>query len=383
MSTIAVSKDVLLWALDRSGQTIGDVLPVFPRLPDWISGDREPTIRQLEDFARTTHTPLGFLFLPKPPEERMPIPHYRTADGGGPQRPSAELLDTIYAMQLRQAWMRDDVKDQGQEPLPFVRSACVGDPPEAVAQKMRQLLRFKENWAEGERTWTDALRRLREAIEEARILVVVNGIVGNNTHRKLNPGEFRGFVLVDDYAPLMFVNNADGKAAQMFTLAHELVHIFFGSSAAFDLRQLMPAQDKTEQACNKVAAEFLVPGSRLHEAWPVVRDDGEPFQTLARRFKVSEIVVARRALDLGLIGQEAFFAFYKDHFAKERRRSDETSGGGDFYLNQSLRVGTRFGTAVVRAVKEGRLGYTEAYRMTGLYGKTFEHFAASLVIRVA
>jgi Zn-dependent peptidase ImmA (M78 family) len=380
MSTVVVSKDVLLWALDRSGQAIEDVLPVFPKLRDWISGGKQPTLCQLEKFAKATHTPLGFLFLPQPPEERMPIPHYRTSAGGHAQRPSAELLDTIYAMQLRQAWMRDDVKDQGQEPLPFVRSARVGASPEAVARKMRQLLGFKENWAEGERTWTDALRRLREAIEEAHILVVVNGIVGNNTHRKLDPGEFRGFVLVDEYAPLVFVNNSDGKAAQMFTLAHELAHIFFGSSAAFDLRQLMPAQDKIEQMCNRMAAEFLVPERLLHEAWPDVSNDVEPFQSLARRFKVSEIVAARRALDLRLIGREAFFKFYNEYLAKERRRSDEASGGGDFYLNQHMRVGTRFVTAVVRAVKEGRLGYTEAYRMTGLYGKTFEHFAASFVV---
>jgi Zn-dependent peptidase ImmA (M78 family) len=248
---------------------------------------------------------------------------------------------------------------------------------------MRELLGFTENWAQAESTWTDALRRLREAIEEARILVVANGIVGNNTHRKLDPEEFRGFVLVDDYAPLVFVNNSDGKAAQMFTLAHELAHVFFGSSAAFDLRQLMPAQDKTEQACNQVAAEFLVPKSHLLLAWPAVRDDDQPFQAIARRFKVSEIVVARRALDLGLINREAFFEFYRDHLATERRRSAEVPGGGDFYLNQNLRVGARFGAAVVRAVKEGRLGYTEAYRMTGLYGKSFEQFAASLIARVA
>lgn len=383
MSTVAVSEDILRWALDRSGQTIEDVLPGFPRLRDWISGEKQPTLHQLEGFARTTHTPLGFLFLPKPPEERMPIPHFRTADRERPHRPSAELLDTIHTMQLRQAWMRDDVKDQGQEPLPFVRSARVGDPPEAVAKKMRQLLGFEENWAKGEKTWTDALRRLREAIEEARILVQLNGIVGNSTHRKLDPAEFRGFVLVDDYAPLVFVNNSDGKAAQMFTLAHELAHVFFGSSAAFDLRQLMPAQDKTEHACNQVAAEFLVSETLLRKAWPAVKDDDEPFQAIARQFKVSEIVAARRALDLGLIDRKAFFEFYETYRAIERRKSDEAPGGGDFYLNQNLRVGTRFGAAVVRAVKEGRLAYTEAYRMTGLYGKTFERFAAPLIVRGA
>jgi Zn-dependent peptidase ImmA (M78 family) len=160
-----------------------------------------------------------------------------------------------------------------------------------------------------------------------------------------------------------------------------LAHIIFGSSAAFDLRQLLPAQDKTELACNQVAAEFLVPESLMRQAWPVAQRDADPFQIIARRFKVSEIVAARRALDLGLIGRDAFFAFYRAYVAIERGKSDGVPGGGDFYLNQNFRIGTRFGTAVVRAVKEGRLGYSEAYRMTGLYGKTFEQFAAFLVGR--
>jgi Zn-dependent peptidase ImmA (M78 family) len=215
-------------------------------------------------------------------------------------------------------------------------------------------------------------------MEDARILVVMNGVVGNNTHRKLNSEEFRGFVLVDEFAPLVFVNNADGKAAQMFTLAHELAHIVFGSSAAFDLRQMMPAQDRTELACNQAAAELLVPERLIRLAWPEAKKNPQPFQVLAHRFKVSEIVAARRALDLDLIGRDTFFDFYKAYTAIERGKSDETPGGGDFYLNQNLRVGARFGAAVVRAVKEGRLGYTEAYRMTGLHGKTFEQYAALL-----
>ena len=383
MSTVAVSKETLLWALDRSGQTIEDILPGFPRLRAWIGGDEQPTLRQLEDFARITHTPLGFLFLANPPKERMPIPLFRTTGGDQPHKPSTELLDTIHAMQLRQAWMRDELKDQALEPLPFVKSTRRGERSVDVAKRMRQLLGFDEKWAEHEKTWTNALRRLREAIEDARIMVVVNGVVGNNVHRKLDPSEFRGFVLVDEYAPLVFVNNSDGKAAQMFTLAHELAHVFFGSSAAFDLRQMMPAQDKAEQACNQVAAEFLVPEDLLRRAWPAAKDDDEPFQAVARQFKVSEIVAARRALDLGLIGRKAFFEFYKAYLASERQKSNRASDGGDFYLNQNMRVGIRFGMAIVRAAREGRLSYTEAYRLTGLYGKTYEQFAASLITRGA
>lgn len=207
--------------------------------------------------------------------------------------------------------------------------------------------------------------------------MVVNSIVGNNTRRKLDPSEFRGFVLVDDYAPLVFLNGADGKAARMFTLAHELAHVWFGTSAAFDLRELQPADDKIEKGCNRVAAEFLVPEEELRQIWPSVCKEAEPFQALARRFKVSELVVARRALGLEFITRNEFLDFYQDYQTKERFAA-QGSEGGDFYATQNLRIGRRFAEAVVCAVREGRLLYKEAYELTGLYGKTFEQYAKSL-----
>ena len=382
MSTFAVSKNVLLWALERAGQSVADAAQAFPKFDEWLQGRKQPSLRQLEEFARLTRIPLGYLFLPSPIEEKLPIPHFRTVRSD-PRKFSPELLDTIHAMQIRQDWMRDEAIENGQARISFIRSATVGELAEVVAARMRSELRFDADWAAHHRTWTDALRALREAMEAAGVLVVANGVVGNNTHRKLDVEEFRGFVLVDDYAPLVFVNNADAKAAQMFTLAHELAHLFFGASAVFDLRQMAPADDRTERACNQAAAEFLVPAAKLVQFWPTVRDEEEPFQSLARRFKVSEIVAARRALDAGLIDQDQFWSFYREYRAAERQRAEEATAGGDFYANQMVRVGSRFGAAVVRAVREGRLPYTEAYRMTGLYGNTFEQFAASLVSREA
>jgi Zn-dependent peptidase ImmA (M78 family) len=255
--------------------------------------------------------------------------------------------------------------------------------PRLVVQRMLEILGLDTGWAATERTWTDALHTMRQAIEDAGILVVVNGIIGNNTHRKLDPNEFRGFVLVDGYAPLVFVNGADGKAAQMFTLAHELAHVFYGSSAAFDLREMQPADDPMEKTCNRVAAEFLVTQSELRQIWPSVRGDSEPFQTIARQFKVSALVAARRALDTNLINKKAFLNFYRAYQSDERRAAADRSPGGDFYVNQNLRVGQRFASAVIRAVKEGKLLYSEAYRLTGLYGKTFDHYATSLGFRGA
>lgn len=378
MSRVNVNKKVLRWAVSRSGHELDDLERKFPKIHQWADEESQPTLRQLELLAKTTLTPLGYFFLAEPPDERLPIPHFRTSRNETPDKPSPDLLESVQIMQRRQAWMREFLIEQGQDKLHFVGSFRSEEEPRLIVKHMLETLDLDVDWATEERTWTDALHTMRQAIEDAGILVVVNGIIGNNTHRKLDPNEFRGFVLVDDYAPLVFVNGADGKAAQMFTLAHELAHVFYGSSAAFDLREMQPADDPTEIMCNRIAAEFLVPERDLRHIWASVRENLEPFQTIARRFKISALVAARRALDTSLINRETFLDFYRAYQKDERRTASERSPGGDFYANQNLRIGQRFASAVIRAAKEGKLLYSEAYRLTGLYGKTFDHYAASL-----
>ena len=378
MTRISVSEPVLRWALERSCQR-ANLEGKFPKLPEWLSGSGKPTLHQLEDLAKATSTPLGYFFLSEPPEERLSIPHFRTLASERLRLPSPDLLETVQLMERRSAWMREYLIKQGHKPLGFVCSAQLTIEPEQHADEMRRTLGLAKEWASDQPRWTDALRHLQSKIEEAGILLAVSGIVGNNTHRKLDPAEFRGFVLVDEYAPLVFVNGADGKAAQMFTLAHELAHIWFGSSAVFDLRELQPADNETEQACNRVAAEFLVPASLLCDFWPNVRQEPERFQAVARHFKVSELVAVRRALDLGLITKSEFRDFYRDYQEKEHRAAAQGQEGGNFYATQNLRIGRRFAEAVIRAAREGKLLYRDAYQLTGLYGKTFEQYAHSII----
>lgn len=380
MTRVAVNGSVLRWAVERSRKHAA-VRRKFPKLQEWERGESRPTLRQLEEFARATSTPLGYFFLAEPPEERLPIPHFRTLGDQPMRRPSPDILETFQTMERRQAWMREYLTEQGHEPLPFVGSASLRDEPRQVTREMRRTLGLEQGWAGRLPTWTAALRELQSRMEDAGILVVVNGIVGNNTRRKLDPTEFRGFVLVDDHAPLVFVNGADGKAAQMFTLAHELAHVWFASSAAFDLLELQPADHPMERACNWVAAEFLVPEGELRPFWPSALHQPAPLQAIARRFKVSELVAARRALDLQLITKDEFLRFYQDYQARDRMATAGDQGGGDFYASQNLRIGRRFAEAVVRAAREGRLLYREAYQLTGLHGRAFERYAASLGFR--
>ncbi len=378
MARIKVNESILRWAIDRSGLSSEALQKKFPKLLEWETGKSLPTLRKLEEFAKATLTPLGYLFLETPPVEKLPIPHFRTVADQPLSRSSAELLDTVQVMEQRQAWLREFLVKLGEEPLPFVGSAKLDGSPPDIAQNIRSVLGLGERWASTYSSWTKALRHLQNAMEKVGVLVAVNSVVRNNTHRKLDPEEFRGFVLVDEYAPLVFVNGNDYKAAQMFTLAHELAHIWFGASAAFDLKNMQPAQDATELASNKLAAEFLIPESELLKAWSSFIQSENPFQSAARQFKVSELVAARRALDLNLIDRQRFFNFYRDYQDRERESIGNRTGHGDFYANQNARIGRRFAQAVVQAVRKGDLLYADAYELTGLYGKTFEHYMNKL-----
>lgn len=378
MSRVAVSPELIRWAIERSGRSTETLARTLPKVSQWESGKAQPTLRQLERLAKKTWTPLGYFFLPEPPEERLPIPDFRTVGDTPIRRPSPNLIDMLHTMQRRQTWMREYLIEMGHERRGFVGSVKTSDNVYAVAKNIRGVLGMADGWASRIGTWTNALSILREAAEAAGIMVVINGVVGNDNHRKLDPVEFRGFVLSDDYAPLVFVNGADARSAQMFTLAHEVVHLWLGEGGLFNLLELQPSAHRVEQFCNKVAAEFLVPAKELRAFWQRVKAEAEPFHTIARQFKVSPIVAARRALDLDLIALPAFLEFFRGYQADERRKAARTKGGGDFYNNQNVRVGKRFARAVMFAAKEGRLLYRDAYSLTGLYGATFDRYAKAL-----
>jgi Zn-dependent peptidase ImmA (M78 family) len=378
--TVDVKPELIRWAVKRSGLPLDELAARFPKLGDWQSGARQPTLKQLEDFAKKTMTPFGYLFLDTPPVEALHIPDFRTKDDQAPRRPSPNLIETLHDMRRRQNWMREHLIEQGQEALPFVGEVTLPAQVKATAKRIRGALLLEDEWAESCSSWEEALRTLRDAAENIGILIAASGVVGLNNTRHLDPDEFRGFVLCDPYAPLIFVNGNDSKSAQMFTLAHELAHIWLGKDGLFNLVNTMPADDELERLCNRVAAEFLVPADKLRARWPEAEGTANPFRRLANIFKVSPIVAARRARDLGLIDDEKFFSFYHQTQTDwQREREERESTGGNFYATQSVRLSRRFAHAVVQAVREGRLLYLEAYRLTGLKGDTFEKFSNRLI----
>lgn len=335
----------------------------MPQYPAWESGERRPTLKQLEKFARTTHTPIGYLFLDAPPVERIPIPDFRTVANASIERPSPDLLETIYICQQRQEWYREFARAEGEGPVAVVGSASLQSDIPEIAAHMRSVLGFDLDERRRIPTWTDALRRFVEQADVAGVLVMVSGVVGNNNTRKLNPDEFRGFALVDDFAPLVFVNGADTKAAQMFTLAHELAHIWLGQSALSDATAADVPANQVESWSNRVAAEFLVPAEHLRGARRSGRPLGEEMQRLARLYKVSTLVILRRLYDVGMLGREAMWKAYADEVV--RLRAMPRGSGGDFYLTQAARVSKRFARALIVSTLEGQTLHRDAFRLLG------------------
>jgi Zn-dependent peptidase ImmA (M78 family) len=367
---IEINANMLLWAIERAGFDREDFLVKKPLVAQWLSGERLPTAKQLEVFSNWVHVPYGMLFLPEPPYEEMPITFFRSGEQATTGLFDLNVYDTVLMLEKRQAWLRDYLEHNGNSPLPFVGAMETGNSVPAIVDHIRATFALEEHWASACPTWEAALARLVEVIEDAGIIVVFNGVVGSNTHRPVPVNKCRGFVLVDAFAPFIFVNNRDYKAAQIFTLAHEIAHIWLGKSAGFDLENMLPADEATEQLCNAVAAEFLVPQKAFDAVWAETKD----IQALAKRFKVSEIVIARRALDTGKWSRSLFFEFYNNYLARLAGLKRPQSGGGDFYLTTKKRVGLAFAAHVKQAVKTGQLLYRDAYKLTGLKGDTFANF---------
>lgn len=362
---VPVRAELIAWARERSGVALDDLLRRFPKLQAWESGDASPTLKQLEHFAQATHTPIGFLFLPEPPEERVPVPDFRTMGDEALRRPSPDLLDTVFQCQQRQEWYRDYARANREAPLRFVGSFNLNTSVVDSAASMRRALDFELHQRGA--SWSDALRRLAEQAEELGVLVMVNGVVGSNTHRRLDPQEFRGFALVDDLAPLVFVNGADTKAAQIFTLAHELAHIWLGQSALSDLDVATIPNNATERWCNQVAAELLVPLEALREQFLGEQALTDELDRLAREFKVSTLVLLRRVHDAGYLTWAKFTSAYRAELTRVLALLGDTggAGGGNFYNTQPVRVSKRFARAVIVSTLEGQTLHRDAFQMLG------------------
>ncbi len=390
---VPVEPDLLIWARERAGFSREDIVADvrFKKFPDWEEGNLMPTLSSLEAFAKKVRVPLGYLFLQKPPKEAIPIKDFRTPMGKPVKSPSPELLDTIYVCQRRQSWYRHHAISSDETELDFVGSATINTPVEKVATEMRAKLGFDMEARRKCKNWEEASRFLIRQAEAAGVLVMVSGVAKGNPHRPLNPDEFRGFALSDTLAPLIFINAADTKAAQIFTLAHELAHLWLGDSVLsnmifFNSDAVQITGFRREEVwCNAVAADFLASRVDLDrellgiakelsinmDALLMRLNEPEMLQKILSRlittFRISKLVILRRLLDMDLISRELFRGTWDREIKLwEQHKQQSDSRGGDFHKMTLSRVSRRFAKALIASTLVGKTHYRDAYRMLGI-----------------
>ena len=379
---VSIKKEIWQWALARAGTVMDDFVEKFPKLPLWMEGKQTPTLKQAQKFAQAVHIPFPYLLLDAPLDEKLPVADFRTIGNRTAGKPSLELMDTILICQQRQTWYSEHIREEGAHPLAFVGSLTLDTPVIEAAAAIRREVGWNPREDAAAKDWQGAQTSFIEKVEKIGILVMVSGIVGNDTHRKLSVDEFRGFALSDPWAPLVFVNGADTRAARLFTLAHEVAHVFLGQSGVSDSGLERTDGGNVEKWCNRVAAEFLIPAAELKERVQGGAGlDKEQIAKLSSWFKVSRLVVIRRLHDEGLIAPRRYSELWAQEVAN-LRAVRRPSGGGEFYRTQLARVSPTFASELIATVLEGRESYVDAFRMLGISKtSTFNEMRERLGVR--
>lgn len=365
-------KDVLIdWIIQKaqyehSGNSVLDLLS------QWKSGEKKPTFKKIEEVSRKTHIPFGYFFLSSPPEENIGLVNFRTVDSEHMRNPSINLIDTINSMQRVQDWMEDYYQERGYDPSPYVGCCNLNQSYETIAEDIRCKLGIKEDWFLLCKDSTEAFRFLRNRISALGIMVMRSGIVDNNTLRKLNINEFRAFTLINEYAPLIFINSNDTENGKLFSLLHELAHVWLGENSLYN-EPYASQEDvsRIEQVCNAVAAEILAPDELFIEQWK----EHHTLDKISKYFRCSRFVIIRKALENGFINREEFnrtlLMLQREYQKWLQDKKTKETGGGDFYKTLAARWDRTFINALDEMTRSGLTQYTEAYRLTGTQSSSF------------
>ncbi len=377
MSAAVINNEVLSWARKKAGLTeeyLSD--KVNKKYPLWERGELKPSFKQAQDLAKRLRIPFGYLFLSKPPKDEEQIVDLRSLSDDRYANLSSELQDVLSDAKRKQEWFSEYIKEVDGEEIEFVGKYNVDSKITDIAQDISGMMKIRMQ-ERNDLSKSSFLKYLTDKAEGLGILVLRNGKVGSNTHRVLDLEEFRGFALIDKYAPLIFINAVDSTSAQIFTFMHELAHIWIDKEGISNNDFLHPdiSLNKIEKMCNDVAAEVLVPKPELLSYWH--QQDSleiEQIDQLAKHFLVSSIVIARRALDLKLLSQTEFYTFYNRYKEAWTNRKKQNSGG-DFHKAFPIANSTRFTEAICRAVYSDKIMIREAARILNVRPETIDKYA--------
>ncbi|WP_314069987.1 ImmA/IrrE family metallo-endopeptidase [Campylobacter showae] len=354
-----ITPSVLEWAIKRAGVSAESI---HKKAEQWVSGKARPTFKQAVDLAKTLQIPFGYLWLKEPPKEQKIIPDLRTIGNGGLAQMPLELKTAVNDVKQKQEWFKEYAKTNGILKCEAIGRFKVSDDTQEIADDVTARLEIQDLVGSG-CDKDRMLKNLIEKIEKLGILVMRNSILRGNTKKKLNLDTFRGFAILDEFAPLIFINTNDSKAGQIFTLMHEVAHLWIGQSGISDLD--IRENNKIELACNEIAAKILMPKTKIQKAFREF-DDDRRFERIADRFSVSTLAVLNRLRSLSLLAPRRYQELYNAELERlSRIPKTRPSGAPPPEVMVRVRNGYLFTFAVTSSVLSGDETYTNGASLLG------------------
>lgn len=382
-----ISGNVIEWARKRLARThaqIAEEIGGSVRAKDisgWENGQNLPNFRKAQKLAAALHIPFGYLFLSAPPTNEIRVPDLRTVGSKPIAEFSPNLLDQLRNLLLKQEWYRDYATEEGRKPLAFVGRFNVNSSYEKVAADVANELGINAEFRATASNWEQFLTNFMASAETAGILVIRSGVVASSSRRTLNVNEFRGFVLSDPVAPLVFINGADSTSAQTFTLAHELAHLWIGKSGISNPDPKTRSSDENntiERFCNQVAAELLVPHTEFLRRWKANDTVENNVRALVHYFRVSRHVILRQAFEQDKISRQEYEERIQAEEERFRLQQEEREGGGNFYRTMRVRNSRILVSSVLEAIQTSKIGLRDAATLLGCKVPTLKNVASEL-----
>jgi Zn-dependent peptidase ImmA (M78 family)/transcriptional regulator with XRE-family HTH domain len=381
---VAVQPKVLRWARSRAGYSVEDIAKQLKRDPAeiraWETGESAPTYAQLEKLAYDLYKrPLALFFLPEPPQEVDVKQEFRTL-------PNAEidqlLPNTRYLLRLGQAFqlslkeLTEGMNPSDHKIFKDIKLTDAAHIP-AVAQRVREYLAIDIDTQVAWGSTDEALKAWRNAVEIAGVYVF---------KQSFKQKTISGFCLNDPEFPIIVINNGTTKTRQIFTLFHELAHLFVGVNSISKVDDSyineLPSQEKRiEQLCNALAADILVPPKDFRTQLENLQTlDDDSIQALANRYRVSREVILRLSLDSGNISPSEYSARVSQ-WASDNGVPSKSSSGGSYYATQATYLGDNYLKLVFGKYYQGKIDIDQVAEYLGIKAKNIAALEAQFAGR--
>ncbi len=384
-----ITPNVLKWARESARMTeeraAAKVSVSAEKLKEWEAGTSQPTIKQAQTLAKTYKRPFALFFLPEIPRDFQPLQDFRSNDSKALGTGSIFIIREI---QQKQTWI-SDVNEENNEPkIPFVGKFSINDNPVTIAKDILNTLGI----VPGSYANDNPIKEWIDKAETKGIFISRTSFI--HSRLKLDSEELQGFAIADPYAPFVFINSDDWNAPQLFTLVHELAHIWIAATGiSNDIEPGLKHKDKLhpiELFCNEVAANALIPLEIINSVPTTVFNSSKDVFNISKKLGISSFAFLVRAMNLKLISfdkykelKKAADTEYKAFLKREaeknaKQKLKEKKGGPNYYLLQLNKNSRLFTQTVLDAFRGGFIEPTQASTLLNVQINNFHKLEAQL-----